>query len=72
MTMPNKMTGSNLHRREILKAGLYVGATTALTGSSWADEPDSATPARPYNGPNIVIVRFGGGARRRETIDPDH
>jgi len=72
MTMPNKMTGSNLHRREILKAGLYVGATTALTGSSWADEPDSAAPARPYNGPNIVIVRFGGGARRRETIDPDH
>jgi hypothetical protein len=25
-----------------------------------------------YNGPNVVIVRFGGGVRRRETIDPEH
>ena len=26
----------------------------------------------PYNGPNVIIVRFGGGVRRRETIDPEH
>ena len=26
----------------------------------------------PYSGPNVVIVRFGGGVRRRETIDPQH
>lgn len=24
-----------------------------------------------YTGPNVVVVRFGGGVRRRETIDPD-
>ena len=67
------MTGSNLSRRDVLKAGLCVGATTAIAGRSWADEPDSALSARPpYEGPNIVIVRFGGGARRRETIDADH
>ncbi len=27
---------------------------------------------RPYRGPNVIIVRFGGGVRRRETIDLDH
>lgn len=27
---------------------------------------------RSYSGPNIVIIRFGGGVRRRETIDADH
>ena len=25
-----------------------------------------------YSGPNVIIVRFGGGVRRRETIDTDH
>lgn len=25
-----------------------------------------------YNGPNVIIVRFGGGVRRRETIEPEH
>ena len=28
-------------------------------------------PARAaYKGPNVIIVRFGGGVRRAETIDP--
>ncbi|MBC8353316.1 MAG: hypothetical protein H8E66_15060 [Planctomycetes bacterium] len=69
------MTKSNPNRREILKAGICVGATTTIAGRSWSDERElaSTTPARqPYDGPNIVIIRFGGGARRRETIDPDH
>lgn len=30
--------------------------------------PTLAKPA--YNGPNVVIIRFGGGVRRLETIDP--
>ena len=25
-----------------------------------------------YNGPNLMIIRFGGGVRRRESIDPEH
>lgn len=29
-----------------------------------------ALAARPYSGPNVIIVRFGGGVRRRETIEP--
>ena len=29
--------------------------------------------ARPeYRGPNVIIIRFGGGVRRLETIDPGH
>ncbi|RMF36489.1 MAG: hypothetical protein D6754_11345, partial [Alphaproteobacteria bacterium] len=26
--------------------------------------------ARPYAGPNVILIRFGGGVRRAETIDP--
>jgi hypothetical protein len=36
--------------------------------------PDPALPPgrRPYAGPNVILVRFGGGVRRRETIlDPE-
>ncbi|MGB5213523.1 MAG: hypothetical protein WBN88_07770, partial [Anderseniella sp.] len=28
----------------------------------------SAAVARTYRGPNVIIVRFGGGVRRAETI----
>ena len=31
----------------------------------------AAKAARPYRGPNIIIIRFGGGVRRRETIEPE-
>lgn len=27
---------------------------------------------RPYRGPNVIVIRFGGGVRRRETIDARH
>jgi len=47
--------------RRQFNAGL--GAALAAT---------SAIPARAasYDGPNIILVRFGGGVRRYETIDP--
>jgi hypothetical protein len=32
-----------------------------------ADEP--AGPPKPYKGPNVILVRFGGGVRRLETVD---
>jgi hypothetical protein len=44
-------------------------------------QPDGPAPApvefvgpRPqYRGPNVILVRFGGGVRRRETVEfPDH
>lgn len=31
-----------------------------------------AAQAAPYRGPNIILVRYGGGVRRREIIDPAH
>ena len=63
-----------LPRRAFLK-GVLAGAGTIAAGSrlSLGEELAHAPqPARPdYRGPNVIIVRFGGGARRRETIDPD-
>ena len=61
------------HRRAFLKsvaagAGAYAGFGALPAG--WADAPD-LTPD--YSGPNVVLIRFGGGVRREETIaDPNH
>src|SRR5262249_18379628 len=66
---------SLLPRRTFIKGVLAgAGAITAgqglLIGESVPDLSHRTRP--PYRGPNVIIVRFGGGARRRETIDPDH
>ena len=42
----------------------------AITPVALDLEPDR--PKQPYDGPNVVVIRFGGGARRLETINPDH
>ncbi|HTL57399.1 MAG TPA: hypothetical protein VL361_17070 [Candidatus Limnocylindrales bacterium] len=63
----------SISRRSFLKqvsssTGLLVGSTmlpAGITGVAAA-----ADDRKPYRGPNVIIVRFGGGARRRETIDP--
>ncbi|MGI9352968.1 MAG: hypothetical protein ACR2O3_15505 [Rhizobiaceae bacterium] len=37
--------------------------------------PSSLVPAfakRRYEGPNVILIRFGGGVRRTETIDPQN
>lgn len=34
--------------------------------------PDSLPAPRDYKGPNVVLIRFGGGVRRREVLDPTH
>src|SRR4026209_2251404 len=61
------MTNSGIPRRTFLK-GVAAGAAPLPASPALLAEP-----ARPeYRGPNVVIVRFGGGVRRRETIDPDH
>jgi hypothetical protein len=61
------MTNSGIPRRTFLK-GVAAGAALLPAAPALLAEP-----ARPeYRGPNVVIVRFGGGVRRRETIDPDH
>ena len=55
-----------LNRRNFAGGLLAAGAVPLLgTGSGLA-------AARSYRGPNVIVVRFGGGVRRRETIDPVH
>src|SRR5688572_5411928 len=60
-----------LARRSFLK-GLAVGAGTLtaprLLAAASLEQPKAALP--PYTGPKVIIIRFGGGARRRETVDP--
>lgn len=63
----------HLPRRDFIKsmlagAGVLASPTPLLLGQALPDSADRAK--RPYRGPNVIIVRFGGGARRRETIDP--
>ena len=59
-----------LARRQFFK-GLIATAGMAGVAPGRAGEP--APVGRPdYGGPNVIIIRFGGGVRRRETIDPDH
>jgi hypothetical protein len=43
-----------------------TGLTAALAASS-LPLPAAALPA--YSGPNLILVRFGGGVRRAETVD---
>ena len=61
--------GNSLHRRRFLKGVLGAGvlAPGTLPGSQ-APQPRRLE----YGGPNLIIIRFGGGARRRESIDPLH
>ena len=42
-----------------------AGLAAALAGTAIP----AAAGAAPYRGPNVVLVRFGGGVRRAETID---
>jgi hypothetical protein len=62
-------TITGLRRREFIKGAL---GAAAVAGSLpvFADEAQSTKPS--YKGPNIIIIRFGGGVRRLETIDPAH
>jgi hypothetical protein len=61
------MTTNKIPRRTFLKT---VAAGAALFPAAPALLAESQTPE--YRGPNVVVVRFGGGVRRRETIDPEH
>jgi hypothetical protein len=52
-------------RRAFLKSAAAMALAPQFIRAS-----DAAKPK--YDGPNVIIVRFGGGVRRRETIDPEH
>jgi hypothetical protein len=71
------MATSEIDRREFIRG--IVGGAAALGAPtvSWAGggpigSPSGKAAPRPdYSGPNVIVVRFGGGARRRETIEPE-
>ncbi len=58
-----------LKRRALLSYGAVGAASLLIQPKSWAA---SSAQLPPYKGPNVILIRFGGGVRRRETIDPDH
>lgn len=62
------MNPSDLSRRKFLRGSL--GAGLAGLAAPCSGEAPIIRPA--YGGPNVIIVRFGGGVRRRETIDTRH
>ncbi|MEM7245705.1 MAG: hypothetical protein AAF533_10195 [Acidobacteriota bacterium] len=69
MSPSSRLERLSLDRRALLRAGaagaLGLGASSLLPG--WA----RASLARPgYAGPKVILVRFGGGVRRQETIGP--
>ncbi len=56
-------------RRSLLLTGT-LGATSLLLQSQGFSAP--VAPQSSYPGPRVILIRFGGGVRRQETIDPDH
>ncbi len=56
-----------MKRRAFLK-GVAAAGATAMVAPGLAAEPVSR---RAYDGPNVVIIRFGGGVRRQESIERD-
>ncbi len=66
------MMDAGLDRRGFLK-----GVAAGLGALAWGDLPLLAQEAAPlvsgapYRGPNLIVVRFGGGVRRREAIVPE-
>lgn len=54
--------------RRRFNAGLALSALSMSVSLG----PGRASAASRYSGPNVIIVRFGGGVRRRETIDRTH
>jgi hypothetical protein len=64
-TAPIDGPSNPVDRRTFLKAGAALGLASMAPGRSTAGD----APGRPaYSGPNVIIVRFGGGVRRQETI----
>lgn len=54
--------GRGWSRRRLISAAAGIALTAATRPAL----------AAPYRGANVIIIRFGGGVRRRETIDSAH
>jgi hypothetical protein len=65
----------SLRRRDFLRglisgAGVLAPGLGLLRSAMTANAEGVGEPKPAYRGPNVILVRFGGGVRRRETIDP--
>ncbi len=69
-------TKQNLqNRRTFLQNTLWHTGALSLASSLSVygqSEYQNVLPRTEYQGPNVILVRFGGGVRRRETIDEEH
>lgn len=65
------MCGSLLTRRLFMQ--MTASATVFLGGQMFLPNTALASPGsgKKYKGPNVIIIRYGGGVRRRETIEPE-
>lgn len=69
-----------MDRRTFLQKTGAIGAAGLSLSFAYQEQPPAPAPDEPepqgrlpYRGPNVILVRFGGGVRRRETIaDPTH
>lgn len=59
---------ARLSRRALLTYGAFSAASLLLPSPSWANDLNERLP---YRGPRVILIRFGGGVRRRETIEVD-
>ena len=60
-----------IDRREFLRRAAMSSALAASGQRLHGIDPAPA-PRPEYRGPNVILIRFGGGVRRRESIDPVH
>lgn len=68
------MAPDELVRREFLRRSvLGMGVLGATMAPGPARASSASGPQLPeYQGPNVILVRFGGGVRRAETIEADN
>ena len=72
-----------MNRRDFLQKTGALGAAGASLSFAYHEQPQPLDQAPvelppleripyPANRPNVILIRFGGGVRRRETIHTDH
>lgn len=66
------LRGGIPRRRFIQQVSLGGAVTLGRPGALVSDEAPKLADRQAYSGPNVIVIRFGGGVRRRETIDPQH
>lgn len=64
------MASHSIGRRDFMERIAAAGLTTVLSGATASAKGTHANAD--YGGPNVIVVRFGGGVRRLETIEAQH